>query len=216
MHGGRSGGAALSTGEPETTGLGEETAGDETSPARRGRGRTALLFTLVGLGAIGLDIVTKAITVATLSDREPLRLLGGAVYLTVLRNGGAAWGIGSEYTWVISTVAVIVALSIAWYAFAKVRSVAWAVALGLVFGGALGNIVDRVFRDGKPFHGRVVDMISLFDPHGQVYPVFNVADSILVVGVCFVVFLELTGRRADGTRVRAKDNKDVKKEESPS
>ncbi|GLZ75361.1 hypothetical protein Afil01_01680 [Actinorhabdospora filicis] len=177
----------------------------------------ALLFALVGLGAIGLDLLTKTITVATLSDREPVKLLGGAVYLTLIRNGGAAWGMGSDYTWVISTVAVIVSVAIAWYAFAKVRSAAWAVALGLVFGGALGNIVDRIFRDGKPFHGRVVDMVSLFDPSGQVYPVFNLADSALVVGVCFVVFLELTGRRADGTRVRGKaKEEDVEKEEPTS
>jgi signal peptidase II len=81
------------------------------------------------------------------------------------------------------------------------RSLAWGAALGLVLGGAMGNLVDRLFRPPGPFRGEVVDMISLFDPHGQVWPVFNIADSSLVVGVLLAVWLELTGRRRDGTRV---------------
>jgi signal peptidase II len=83
----------------------------------------------------------------------------------------------------------------------RLRSVSWAIALGLVLGGALGNLVDRIFRAPGPFVGHVVDMVSLFDDQGRVWPVFNLADSSLVVGVLLAIALEMTGRRRDGTRV---------------
>jgi signal peptidase II len=80
----------------------------------------------------------------------------------------------------------------------RLFSSGWAVALGLVLGGATGNLVDRLFRAPGPFRGGVVDFISLFDPFSPPWPVFNVADSSLVVGVCLAVLLELRGRRIDG------------------
>ena len=86
----------------------------------------------------------------------------------------------------------------------RLRSLPWAVSLGLVLGGALGNLIDRIFRAPGPFVGHVVDMISLFDPYGQVWPVFNLADSSLVCGVLLAVLLELTGRQRDGRRAGAR------------
>ena len=71
-----------------------------------------------------------------------------------------------------------------------------------MLGGALGNLTDRIFRAPGHFVGHVVDMVSLFDPYGQVWPVFNLADSCLVCGVVLAVLLELTGRQRDGTRRR--------------
>ena len=86
-------------------------------------------------------------------------------------------------------------------AFGNCVSLPWAVALGLVLGGTIGNLVDRIFRAPGPFVGHVVDFISVFDASGQGFPVFNLADSALCVGVGLAVLLELTGRRRDGTRV---------------
>ena len=71
-------------------------------------------------------------------------------------------------------------------------------ALGLVLGGALGNLTDRLFRAPGPFIGHVIDFISVFDPGGRVFPVFNAADSALCTGVALAILLELTGRRRDG------------------
>ncbi|MEV0648680.1 signal peptidase II [Phytomonospora sp. NPDC050363] len=172
----------------------------------RRRGFVLGVFFAVGLGSIALDILTKTIAVESLQGREPVKLLGGLIYFDLIRNGGAAWGMGSEYTWVLSIVAMTVSAAIAAYVW-RVRSLPWAIAFGLVFGGALGNIVDRVFRAPGVFHGHVVDFISPFEPGGQAYPVFNLADSSLVIGVCLVVLLELTGRRMDGTRYRKEDKK---------
>ncbi len=145
------------------------------------------------------DILTKQVAVSELSGREPLRLLGGAVYLVLVRNSGAAFSLGTGYTFVFPLITVVVVGWIAWTS-RRLRSAPWALALGLVLGGALGNLADRVFRAPGPMVGHVIDFVSVFDPAGQVFPVFNVADSALCIGVVLAVLLELTGRRVDGTR----------------
>jgi signal peptidase II len=145
------------------------------------------------------DVATKHLALQTLADREPVRLLGGAVYLTLTRNSGAAFSLGSDYTFVFPAITIAVVAGIAWMS-RKLRSVPWAVALGLVLGGALGNFADRIFRAPGLFIGHVIDMVSVFDDHGQVFPVFNLADSALTIGVGLAILLELTGRQRDGSR----------------
>jgi len=125
------------------------------------------------------------------------------VYLSLLRNSGAAFSLGSGYTWVFPLVTIAV---VTWIAVLsrRLRSTPWALALGLVLGGALGNLIDRLFRAPGFLHGHVVDMVSLFGPYAQYFAVFNVADSCLSVGVVLAVLLELTGRQRDGTRTPGK------------
>ena len=137
---------------------------------------------------------------ARLEGRDPVELLGGAVYLVLVRNPGAAFSLATGYTWVLSLVAVAVVVVIARIA-RRLRSTGWAVALGLVLGGALGNLIDRIFRSPGPLQGHVVDVVSLFAPDGSVWPVFNLADSSIVTGGVLLVLLALTGRELDGTRV---------------
>jgi signal peptidase II len=85
----------------------------------------------------------------------------------------------------------------------RLRSLPWAIALGMVLGGVVGNLLDRIFRAPGPFHGHVVDFVSVFDPHGQVFPIFNVADMALTGGVSLAILLELLGRQRDGSRIAA-------------
>lgn len=170
-------------------------------PAGR-RGALSVLGIAAALVVLA-DQLTKHLTVVQLADRPPVRLLGGAVYLVEVRNSGAAFSLGSDYTFVFPMITVAVVGWIGWMAL-KLRSLPWAVSLGLVLGGALGNLVDRLFRAPGPFVGHVVDMVSLFDDHGGHWPVFNLADSALVVGVILAVLLELTGRRRDGTRMASR------------
>jgi signal peptidase II len=82
------------------------------------------------------------------------------------------------------------------------RSAGWAVALGLVLGGALGNLVDRVFRDEGVLRGSVVDFISVFAPDGRVWPIFNAADSAIVCGGILGAVLAVRGVEFDGSRGR--------------
>jgi signal peptidase II len=168
-------------------------------------GRWLARWLLVGLaaGSVLLDQLTKQLAVAHLAGGEPVRLLGGALYLVYTTNSGAAFNLFSSYTWVFPLVAFAVIGWIGWM-MRRLRSLVWAVALGLVLGGAAGNLVDRLVRAPGPFRGEVVDMISVFAPDGSVWPVFNLADSSLVVGVLVVVGLELTGRRRDGSRVTSR------------
>jgi signal peptidase II len=151
--------------------------------------------------AVVLDQVVKYLSTEHLTEGHPVRILGGLVYLSLLRNGGAAFSLGRGYTWVFPVITLAVIVWIGWMA-RRLRSVPWAISLGLVLGGALGNLADRLFRAPGPFEGHVVDMISLFAPYGQGFAVFNVADSCLSVGVVLAVLLELPGRQRDGSRAR--------------
>ncbi len=158
------------------------------------------MFLLVGLLVVVADVVTKVWVVAQLIDRPRVRLLGGWVYLTHLRNTGAAFNIGNGFTVLLSIAAIAVVIYVLWLSRLLVSST-WAVALGLIAGGAAGNLVDRLLRAPGPLRGGVVDFISVADPTNPPWPVFNIADSALVVGVAVVVALELF-RRESGFRSR--------------
>ncbi|WP_018223278.1 signal peptidase II [Salinispora pacifica] len=164
------------------------------------RRRAASVLLGIGLTVLALDLGTKHLALQALEGREPVQLLGGLVYLSLTRNSGAAWSIGADHTWIFSLITILVIGWILWTAL-RLRSLPWAVSLGLVLGGALGNLMDRIFRAPGWFVGHVVDMISVLEPYGRAFPVFNVADSALVCGVFLAVFLELTGRQRDGSRL---------------
>jgi signal peptidase II len=140
------------------------------------------------------DIVSKAIVVARMPDHPPIRLLGGLLTITLTRNGGAAFSIGTSMTIVFTAIAVGVIVYILRTA-RNLRSIGWAITLGLLLGGATGNLLDRIFRAPGPFEGHVVDWIQLPD-----WPVFNLADSSIVLAGVLVVLLALRGIRLDGTR----------------
>ncbi len=175
--------------------------GDDTTGTVPGLRTILGWFAGTALLVLAADILTKVLAVDALQGRDPVRLLGGAVYLVLTRNSGAAWGLGAGYTIVLSLVAVVVVAVIIRFV-RRLASRPWAFALGLILGGASGNLVDRLFRAPGPLRGAVVDFVSVFDNSGDVWPVFNVADSCLVIGVLIAVGLELTGRRFDGTRAK--------------
>ena len=191
----------------------DEAAGGTTTTAqavgtRPGYTRAAVaVLGVTAVLAVALDQVVKALATHHLTEGEPVRILGGLIYLSLLRNGGAAFSFGRGYTWIFPVITLAVIVWIVWMG-RRLRSVPWAIALGLVLGGALGNLTDRLFRAPGPFEGHVVDMISLFAPYGQGFAIFNIADSCLTVGVALAVLLELTGRQRDGSRARrAEPNK---------
>jgi signal peptidase II len=153
-----------------------------------------LALLAVAVGVLALDIVTKIIVVATLSDRAPISLLGGFLKLRVDRNPGAAFSFGTGLTVLFSLIAVTVIVVIL-RSSRRIRSTPWAVTLGLLLGGATGNLVDRIFRSPGVFRGWVVDWIQV--PH---WPVFNLADSAIVCGGILAVLLSARGIRLDGRR----------------
>jgi signal peptidase II len=172
---------------------------DPGSPPSRAPSRVLLLGGLAAL-VLAADVLSKVTAVARLEGNAPVELFGGAVWLVLVRNPGAAFSLATGYTWVLSLVAVAVVVVIVRIA-RRLRSTGWAVALGLVLGGALGNLADRLFRAPGPLQGHVVDVVALADPVHPIWPVFNLADSCIVTGGVLLVLLALTGRELDGTRV---------------
>ncbi|HUA27615.1 MAG TPA: signal peptidase II [Streptosporangiaceae bacterium] len=160
------------------------TTTDERGAARR----RVIVLIGVALTVLAADIASKVAIVATLSPLSQERLLGGFLTLAIYRNPGAAFGIGGPSTTVLFTaIAVAVVVFIARYS-RRITSTPWAIALGLLLGGAMGNLTDRLFRSPGFMQGWVVDWIKL--PH---WPTFNVADSAITCGAVLVVLLAARG-----------------------
>ena len=158
------------------------------------RPRKAALLAGVAALVLALDVATKVWVVAELEGRRTLELLGGQLLIRVSRNPGAAFSFAEGATLLFTAVAIAVIVVIVRTA-PRLRSAGWAVSLGLLLGGAAGNLVDRLLRSPGPGRGAVVDFIDF-----QVWPSFNVADSGIVVGGLLAVLLSLRGIELDGTR----------------
>ena len=96
-------------------------------------------------------------------------MLGGLVYFSLIRNPGAAFSMATGMTWLLALVAIGVVIVIIRMA-PRLRSTPWAVSLGLVLGGAIGNLIDRIFRSPGFLQGHVVDFVSVFGPNARVLP----------------------------------------------
>ncbi|MGO9503185.1 MAG: signal peptidase II [Streptosporangiaceae bacterium] len=191
------------TGPPSAreTSVGDASAGETGQAARPERAATPAtrprrvqVLLAVALAVLALDIVSKAVVVARLSGGKIVRLLGGFLTLLESRNSGAAFSIGTSATIVFTVIAIGVIIFIL-RTSRRIRSVPWAIALGLLLGGATGNLTDRIFRSPGFGRGHVVDWIEV--PH---WPVFNLADSAIVCGAILAVLLAARGIGIDGTR----------------
>lgn len=141
---------------------------------------------------LALDQVTKTWAEATLVEGHPQPLIDGWFQLQLTHNSGAAFSFGTGYTAVLTAIAIgviVVTVRLA----RRLGSTSWAVALGLLLGGALGNVTDRIFRPPAPFQGHVVDFMQL--PH---WPIFNVADSAISAAAVLIVLLSVLGVHFEG------------------
>ncbi|MCQ4119065.1 signal peptidase II [Rhodococcus tibetensis] len=155
--------------------------------------RMPLLFAIAGVVLV-TDLVTKVLAVANIAPGESVPVIGDVVTLRLVRNPGAAFSMATGMTWLLTLVAVGVVVGVVRIG-RTLRSPWWALGLGLVLGGALGNLVDRFFRAPGVMQGHVVDFVSV-----GWWPVFNVADSGIVCGAVLLVVLTLIGLEPDGTR----------------
>ena len=176
-------------------------------PGEPARPRRTAVLVATAAGLLAADVLTKVVVVAELMGREPVRLPGHFLWLTHARNPGAAFSFAEGATVLFTAVAAIVVAVIVRTA-TRLRSAAWAVSLGLVLGGAAGNLTDRLFRSPGPLRGHVVDWISLRTPDWRMlFPIFNLADSGIVCGGILAVLLATLGYEMDGTRA-GKDTPD--------
>jgi signal peptidase II len=173
-------------------------AGEAQAPAPR---RRQPLLLSVAAVVLALDIVTKVLAVKLLTPGQPVPIVGDTVTWTLVRNSGAAFSMATGYTWMLTVIASAVVVGIFWMG-RRLVSPWWAVGLGMILGGAMGNLVDRFFRSPGPLRGHVVDFFSI-----GWWPVFNVADPSVVGGAILLVTLSALGydfdtvgrRRADGS-----------------
>jgi signal peptidase II len=152
------------------------------------------LLLAVGAAVIALDVLTKCLVVALIDPGDPVRIIGDDVTLKLVRNPGAAFSMATGMTWLLTIIAVGVVIGVIRMS-RRLRSPWWALGLGLVLGGAIGNLIDRFFRSPGPLRGHVVDFVSV-----GWWPVFNVADSAVVCGAILMIALSLFGYEPDGTR----------------
>ena len=171
---------------------------DFGSPIPRPRARRRLgLFVLVASLVYAVDVVTKIVAVEVLTGQPPVQVVGELLQLRLTRNPGAAFSLGTSATLALSLVSIAVIVIVGWLA-RRVGTPLWATALGLLIGGAAGNLTDRVFRAPAPeevLQGHVVDFLEL--PN---WPVFNVADSAIVVAAVLIVVQSFRGVQIDGGR----------------
>jgi signal peptidase II len=157
--------------------------------------RRIVVLCCVAAFVLAADIITKALVVAHLRPGEPVHVIGNVLEFNLLRNSGAAFSVGTGDTIVFTAIALAVIVYIVRTA-RRLRSTAWAITLGLLLGGACGNLTDRIFRSPGIFRGDVVDFIEVT----RYWPVFNLADSSIVCGGILTVLLALLGYHLDGTR----------------
>jgi signal peptidase II len=132
-----------------------------------------------------LDFATKSWALNTLDSRNPVKLIGNFLQLTLYKNSGAAFSLAQGATIIFTFFAISVVAAIAYYSI-KITSFGWSIVLGLALGGILGNLTDRIFRAPGFFTGHVIDWIQL--PN---WPVFNLADSAIVVAASIAVILSI-------------------------
>ena len=153
------------------------------------------MLVAIAVLVLAADAVSKALVVAHLREDQPVHLIGNVLMLWLTRNPGAAFSVGTGETVVFTVIAFAVIVYIARTA-RKLYSLGWAIALGLLLGGAMGNLTDRIFRAPGLFRGDVVDWIAVT----RYYPIFNLADSAIVCGGILTVLLAIRGNHLDGTR----------------
>lgn len=149
------------------------------------------------MSVLAADQFTKHLALENLPLEQPVPVLGDFLIFYLVKNPGAAFSLGEGVTWVFTIALAVVAVIIVWLAATRVRSRLWAVGLGLLLGGVLGNLTDRLFREpGFPV-GHVIDFINT---PWMMPAIYNVADIFIVSMMIGVAILVVAGLGLDGTR----------------
>lgn len=164
-------------------------AGNEPAPKRSQEPVRLALAAGIVLGLIALDQITKIWAVAALSD-GPVSIVGTTLEFRLSRNTGGAFSLFQQFTPVLAILAIVVAVVLV-RVIQRTADRVILVALALVLAGAVGNLLDRIFRSPGFLRGAVVDFIGV----GR-FPTFNVADSAITIGA---VLLVLWGWRRETT-----------------
>lgn len=165
---------------------------------RRLRPTTAgIVIAILAVVVLAVDQFTKHLALQNLPYQQIVPIWGDVLQFYLTRNSGAAFSLGEGVTWVFTIVLAIAALLIVFLAATRVRGRWWAIVLGLLLGGILGNLTDRLLREPGFAIGHVIDFI--YTPW-MMPAIYNVADMFIVTMMICVALLVLLGVRLDGTR----------------
>ncbi|PPF86715.1 signal peptidase II [Subtercola sp. Z020] len=154
-----------------------------------------VVLVLVAVVVLAVDQGAKFLVVTSLPLNEYVPVLGDVLQFFYVTNSGAAFSIGNAYTWIFSILAAAVVVFIVWFA-RRIRSLGWALVFGLLLGGVLGNLGDRLFREPGFGVGHVVDFIKI-----PVLPaIFNLADTAICAAMVVFLILTIRGVGLDGRR----------------
>jgi len=154
-----------------------------------------VILAVVALCVYLVDQIAKVLVVANLYEGQRVEVLGQLLQFNFVKNAGAAFSIGSGSTWIFSIVGVGVLGFVIWYA-PRIKSTAWAILFGLLLGGLLGNLTDRLFREPGFGVGHVVDFLQI-----PILPaIFNLADVAIVSSMALFLILTIRGIGLDGRR----------------
>jgi signal peptidase II len=172
--------------------MAEEARAPRVERAGAPRARRALALYGTAALVLALDQLLKYLVVRNLAGRPPLQVIGGFLELRYTTNSGGAFSLLTGAPLFFGVMAIVIIGGIV-YASRRTEPLSMLLALGLVLGGALGNLADRLFRgQGELLRGEVVDFVKV-----GIWPVFNLADSCIVVGGVVLALLLGRGERAE-------------------
>ena len=164
---------------------------------KRTKSARYLLFGVSASLIVALDQLTKFWAEASLVGQGSISVIGELLQFRLAYNNAAAfsWGVGA--TWVLTTISLVA--SIALIALSpRIKTMTWALIGGMALGGAVGNLIDRAFKQPEFFNGHVVDFIQI--PFN--FPIFNLADTFLVIAVSLAILRTLLGDEIGGGRAK--------------
>jgi signal peptidase II len=175
------------------------------SSSKGHKAAAGIIIAILAALVLAADQFTKYLALQNLPLEQPVPVLGDFLIFYLVKNPGAAFSLGEGVTWIFTIALSVVAVVIVWLAATKVRSLVWAVVLGLLLGGVLGNLTDRILREpGFPV-GHVIDFINT---PWMMPAIYNIADIFIVTMMISVALLVLIGLHLDGTRDARRAAKD--------
>ena len=164
---------------------------------KRTKSARYLLFGVSASLIVAIDQLTKFWAEASLVGQGSIPVIGELLQFRLAYNNAAAFSLGVGATWVLTTISLVA--SIALIALSpRIKTMTWALIGGMALGGAVGNLIDRAFKQPEFFNGHVVDFIQI--PFN--FPIFNLADTFLVMAVSLAILRTLLGDEIGGGRAK--------------
>lgn len=142
------------------------------------------------------DLWSKEAVLANMDEGQRIPVLEPVLSWHFIRNPGAAFSIGTDYTWIFTIIQTVGLVVVLYLIAARARTLPWLITLGALGGGIAGNLTDRLFREPGFGVGHVIDFIAV--PN---FAIFNLADSFIVVSIIVIVILVMRGKTLDGKPV---------------